>query len=68
MCGLQGLLARYNIQGFPSILVFGNDKQNPIPYEGGRVAAAIESFALDLLQSGPVTPEVVEITGPVSCH
>lgn len=62
---MQSLASRFNVQGFPTILVFGADKDSPIPYEGARTAAAIESFAIDQLESNVAPPEVVELTGPV---
>jgi hypothetical protein len=62
---LQSLMSKYKVEGFPTILVFGADKESPFPYQGARVASAIESFALEQLEanSGPV--EVSELTGPV---
>lgn len=63
---VQGLARQFGIQGFPTILVFGKDKSNPTPYEGQRSAAAIEEFALSLLEEMLVAPEVPELTGPVS--
>lgn len=56
-------MGKYGVKGFPTILVFGVDKSNPSPYEGGRVASEIESFALRQLDVA--TPEVVELTGQV---
>lgn len=50
----------------PTILVFGADKDSPIPYEGARTASAIESFALEQLETNVLPPEVTELTGPVS--
>lgn len=61
----QSLMSRFNVQGFPTILVFGADKGSPYPYEGARTAAAIESFALEQLETNVATPEVHELTGPV---
>lgn len=63
----QSLMSRFNVQGFPTILVFGADKDSPIPYEGARTASAIESFALDQLETNVAPPEVTELTGSVSC-
>ncbi|MCO5609887.1 hypothetical protein L7F22_064120 [Adiantum nelumboides] len=57
------LMSRFGVQGFPTILVFGSDKENPSPYEGARVASAIESFALAHLETNAITPEVSELTG-----
>ena len=65
-CGLQSLMSRFNVQGFPTILVFGADKDSPTPYEGARTASAIESFALEQLETNVGPAEVTELTGPVS--
>lgn len=54
------------MQGFPTILVFGADKESPFPYEGARTASAIESYALDQLETNSAPPEVVELTSLVS--
>ncbi|CAL5403398.1 unnamed protein product [Camellia sinensis] len=55
---------KFNVQGFPTILVFGADKDSPLPYEGARTASAIESFALVQLETNVSPPEVTELTGP----
>ncbi|KAK1297577.1 Protein disulfide isomerase-like 2-3 [Acorus calamus] len=60
----KSLMGRFNVQGFPTILVFGADKDSPFPYEGARSASAIESFALDQLETNVAPPEVTEMTGP----
>ncbi|GAV62427.1 Thioredoxin domain-containing protein, partial [Cephalotus follicularis] len=60
----KSLMSRFNVQGFPTILVFGADKDSPIPYEGARTAAAIESFALEQLDTNVAPPEVTELTSP----
>lgn len=62
----QSLMSRFNVQGFPTILVFGHDKDSPQPYEGARTASAIESFALEQLETNVAPPEVVELSGPVN--
>ena len=54
------------MQGFPTILVFGADKESPFPYEGARTASAIQSYALDQLETSTAPPEVIELTSPVS--
>jgi protein disulfide-isomerase A6 len=59
-------MSRFNVQGFPTILVFGADKDTPIPYEGARTASAIESFALEQLETNVAPPEVTELHSPVS--
>ncbi|KAK9074078.1 hypothetical protein SSX86_006675 [Deinandra increscens subsp. villosa] len=58
----KALMSRYKVQGFPSILVFGADKETPITYEGARTASAIESFALVQLETNVAPPEVTELT------
>lgn len=68
MQGNQSLMSRFNVQGFPTILVFGADKSSPFVYEGARSASAIESFALEQLEINVSPPEVSELTGPVSNH
>ncbi|KHN38504.1 Protein disulfide isomerase-like 2-3 [Glycine soja] len=60
----QSLMSRFKVQGFPTILVFGADKDSPIPYEGARTASAIESFALEQLETNIAPPEVTELYSP----
>ncbi|CAK9184073.1 unnamed protein product [Ilex paraguariensis] len=60
----KSLMSRFNVKGFPTILVFGGDKDSPSPYEGARSASAIESFALEQLEANVSPPEVTELTGP----
>ncbi|KAJ9686572.1 hypothetical protein PVL29_015449 [Vitis rotundifolia] len=60
----KSLMSRFSVQGFPTILVFGADKDTPVPYEGARTASAIESFALEQLETNVAPPEVTELTGP----
>ncbi|RDY10396.1 Protein disulfide isomerase-like 2-3, partial [Mucuna pruriens] len=60
----KSLMSRFKVQGFPTILVFGADKDSPIPYEGARTASAIESFALEQLETNVAPPEVSEIHSP----
>ncbi|CAA6673893.1 unnamed protein product [Spirodela intermedia] len=50
----KSLMGRFNVQGFPTIL----------PYEGARTASAIESFALEQLETNVAPPEVLELSGP----
>lgn len=57
------ICSRFEVQGYPTIKIFGADKDKPTPYEGQRTAGAIESFALELLQANVPPPEVYEITG-----
>lgn len=58
-------MSKFNVQGFPTILIFGADKENPVPYEGARTASAIESFALEQLENNVGPPEVAELTSLV---
>ncbi|XP_040383558.1 protein disulfide isomerase-like 2-3 [Oryza brachyantha] len=60
----KSLMSKYKVEGFPTILVFGADKESPFPYQGARVASAIESFALEQLEANAAPPEVSELTGP----
>ncbi|KAK8588557.1 hypothetical protein V6N13_087466 [Hibiscus sabdariffa] len=60
----KSLMSRFNVQGFPTILIFGADKDSPVPYEGARTASAIESFALVQLETNVGPAEVTELTGP----
>ncbi|GAB4859390.1 Protein disulfide-isomerase 2-3 [Ancistrocladus abbreviatus] len=60
----KSLMGRFSVQGFPTILVFGADKDSPFPYEGARTASAIESFALQQLETNVAPPEVTELTSP----
>ncbi|GJM98644.1 hypothetical protein PR202_ga15673 [Eleusine coracana subsp. coracana] len=59
----KSLMSKYKVEGFPTILVFGADKESPFPYQGARVASAIESFALEQLEANSAPPEVSELTG-----
>ncbi|KAJ4976890.1 hypothetical protein NE237_001996 [Protea cynaroides] len=58
----KSLMIRFNVQGFPTILVFGVDKDSPVLYGGARVASAIEAFALEQLETNVAPPEVTELT------
>ncbi|KAG0466737.1 hypothetical protein HPP92_018317 [Vanilla planifolia] len=60
----KSLMSRFNVQGFPTILVFGADKNSPFPYEGARAASAIESFALEQLETNASPPQVSELSSP----
>ncbi|KAG9150038.1 hypothetical protein Leryth_010098 [Lithospermum erythrorhizon] len=60
----KSLMGRFNVQGFPTIMVFGADKDSPIVYDGARTASAIESFALEQLETNVLPPEVSELTDP----
>ncbi|XWS36739.1 hypothetical protein CRYUN_Cryun20dG0111600 [Craigia yunnanensis] len=60
----KSFMSRFNVQGFPTILVFGAEKDSPIPYEGARTVSAIESFALEQLETSVGPAEVTELTGP----
>ncbi|XP_052623010.1 protein disulfide isomerase-like 2-3 isoform X2 [Lactuca sativa] len=58
----KSLMSRFKVQGFPTILVFGADKESPITYEGARIASAIESFSLVQLETNVAPFEVTELT------
>ncbi|KAL3849020.1 hypothetical protein ACJIZ3_010902 [Penstemon smallii] len=60
----KSLMSRFSVQGFPTILVFGADKDSPYPYEGARSASAIESFALEQLETNAAPLEITELTSP----
>eukprot|EP00244_Chara_vulgaris_P011056 TRINITY_DN5310_c0_g1_i3.p1 TRINITY_DN5310_c0_g1~~TRINITY_DN5310_c0_g1_i3.p1 ORF type:complete len:458 (+),score=109.63 TRINITY_DN5310_c0_g1_i3:200-1573(+) len=55
------LASMYKIQGYPTILLFGADKQKPIPYEGPRTASGIESYAKEQAATNVPPPELVEL-------
>ncbi|KAH7280411.1 hypothetical protein KP509_37G065900 [Ceratopteris richardii] len=59
----KDLMSRFGVQGFPTVLVFGGDKENPLPYEGARTASAIVNFAIDHIETHVATPEILELTG-----
>jgi protein disulfide-isomerase A6 len=42
----KALAGKYDVKGFPTILVFGADKSKPTPYEGARESGPIIDFAL----------------------
>ncbi|GAB2274953.1 Protein disulfide-isomerase 2-3 [Dionaea muscipula] len=58
----KSLMSRFNVQGFPTIMLFGADKDSPSNYEGARTASAIESFALEQLETNVAPPDVTELT------
>ncbi|KAL8140479.1 hypothetical protein V2J09_006500 [Rumex salicifolius] len=60
----KSLMSKFSVQSFPTILVFGADKDSPAPYEGARSAGAIESYALQQLETNVGPAEVTEVTGP----
>lgn len=43
----QSVGAPYNVQGFPTIKFFGNDKNSPVDYNSGRDADSIRKYCLD---------------------
>ena len=46
----RDLGGRYQIQGFPTIKVFGSNKNSPTDYQGGRTANAITDYAMSELK------------------
>jgi protein disulfide-isomerase A6 len=47
----QALGQQYGVSGFPTIKIFGANKQSPTNYQGGRTADAIVEQALSLLKT-----------------
>lgn len=47
----QSLGGQYEVRGFPTIKIFGANKQKPENYQGGRTAEAIVDAALSSLRS-----------------
>eukprot|EP01063_Lacrimia_lanifica_P017633 TRINITY_DN2467_c0_g1_i1.p2 TRINITY_DN2467_c0_g1~~TRINITY_DN2467_c0_g1_i1.p2 ORF type:complete len:417 (+),score=203.14 TRINITY_DN2467_c0_g1_i1:51-1301(+) len=37
---------QYQVQGFPTIMLFGDDRKTPVPYNGGRTAKEMVAFSL----------------------
>ena len=48
----QQLAQKYGVRGYPTILIFGDNKRKPQPYEGGRDEESLMKFATENL--GPV--------------
>ena len=46
----KDLGGQYQVQGFPTIKLFGSNKKAPQDYNGARTAAAIAQAAVKLLQ------------------
>ena len=46
----RDLGGRYQVQGFPTIKVFGGNKNAPSDYQGGRTANAIADYAVNELK------------------
>lgn len=40
------IASRYNVDGFPTILIFGSNKESPTIYHGGRTSEAIVNVAV----------------------
>jgi len=59
----EELCARFEVKGYPHIMVFGRDKKKPRPYEGPRTASDIVSAGLKLLETDGVPPEVEQLLG-----
>ena len=47
----QSVGAPYQVRGFPTIKIFGSNKNSPSDYSGGRTAQAIVDEALSQLKS-----------------
>lgn len=46
----QSLGGQYGVQGFPTIKIFGSNKNRPEDYQGGRTGEAIVDAALSALR------------------
>ena len=46
----KGLAQQYQVQGFPTIMIFGDDRSKPVPYNGGRTAKEMVSHLLREVQ------------------
>ena len=61
----KGLGGRFQISGYPTIKYweFGKGKKDSsgLPYQGGRTASDIKSFAQNLLENTDIEPEVFEV-------
>lgn len=57
----EQLCARFEVKGYPHIMVFGRDKAKPRVYDGPRSASDIVSFGLKLLETDGLPPEVSQL-------
>ena len=57
----EELCGRFDVKGYPHILVFGRDKGKPKVYDGPRTASEIVSFGLKLLETDGAPPEVAQL-------
>ena len=61
MCPLLSPVDSYGVQGYPTIKIFGSNKNKPESYDGARVSSAIveimEAKAMDFVDP----PEVVQL-------
>ena len=46
----KDLGGQYQVQGFPTIKLFGSNKKSPVDYNGARTAAGLAQAAVKLLQ------------------
>jgi protein disulfide-isomerase A6 len=58
----EALCAKYNVKGYPTILVFGRDKAHAAPYEGPRTADGIVAFAAGKAATEGPPPDVPQLT------
>lgn len=52
-------LQEFGIQGFPTIKYFGEEKDDPSDYQGGRDLESLESFVLGEWRKSQPPPEVI---------
>jgi len=59
----ESLCSKYDVKGFPTILVFGRDKSAAKPFEGGRKASDIIAAGERLAETDGAPIEVPQLTG-----
>jgi Thioredoxin len=64
----ESLAQRYGIKGFPTIKVFGSDKQSPTDYMGERTAEAIVAEGLRLFEVRALCIVYVNAVCVYQCH
>lgn len=57
--GNKGLCSKYDVKGFPTIKVFGEEKDKPSDYQQAREASAIVSFVKEAAGPGAASSKLV---------